>query len=303
MTIGALIAGNMLSMRIAGPFNQLVSNWRIYAQASQAMRRLDDVLNMSEERSRMDVVPSRPKGALSAEGVTFRYSRDLAPAIQDLDLQLGPAGICGIVGPNGSGKTTVLKLLQGLYAPTSGRVLMDGADLGQFSRNVLARWIGYIPQECFFFAGTLRYNITIGRPRASDADIVEAATLAGLHDSVIDLPDGYATEVGEAGSRLSGGFRQRLAIARALVGDPPVLLLDEPTSHLDRRCEEELCNSFRELARERTVVVVTHSPLLLRSCDVVIALERGRVALAGRTAEVLPRIFQRPQVEPRRQAG
>ncbi|MBT6118763.1 MAG: ATP-binding cassette domain-containing protein, partial [Rhodospirillaceae bacterium] len=197
-------------------------------------------------------------------------------------------------GANGSGKTTLLKLMQGLYRPEVGRVLLDGADVKQLARKDLARWIGYVPQDLFLFAGTVRDNIAKADPEASDEKIVAAARLAGLHEHVIDMPQGYATEIGEAGQRLSGGMRQRLAIARALIGDPPVLLLDEPSASLDRRAEEALRDTLTGLGRDRNVIVVTHSPILLPACANIVALEKGRIAMAGPTVEILPRLFGSP---------
>ncbi len=195
------------------------------------------------------------------------------------------------MGRNGSGKTTLLKVLQGLYKPSTGRVLLDGADIAQFTRGELADWIGYVPQESVLFEGSVRDNITHRRPDSDDEEIIRAATAAGVHHFIIDLPDGYATEIGEAGRRLSGGQRQRISVARALVGDPPVLLLDEPSSNLDRQAEQELRDTITELGRQRTVIVVTHSPILLASCDNLVALDKGKIALAGPAKEILPRLF------------
>ncbi len=186
-------------------------------------------------------------------------------------------GVHGIVGPNGSGKSTLLKLALGLYQPSEGRVLLDGADIAQFARAELAAWVGYVPQETILFSGTLRDNIALRRPATDDAAIVAAATLAVLHDFIVDLPDGYATEVGEAGRRLSAGQRQRIAIARALLGDPPILLLDEPSSHLDRDGENGLRRMMETLGQRATVVIVTHSPPLLAACRTITMLDGGRV--------------------------
>ena len=231
---------------------------------------------------------------LPADRTSFAYEAEhgAKPVIDDINLNINAPGLHAIVGPNGSGKTTLLKLMQGLYDPDSGRVLLDGADVGQFSRAQTARWIGYVPQELFLFAGSVRENIAKADPEATDEAVVAAARLAGVHEHIVDLPDGYATEIGEAGRRLSGGLRQRLAIARALMGEPAALLLDEPSASLDREAEEALRDTLVALALKHNVIVVSHSPILLPACDNVLALDQGRIALAGPAKEILPRLFQ-----------
>jgi len=291
LTIGALIATNMLSGRIVGPLNQLVSMWRTYSNFLQATERLGAVFATTADRTVSEVKLEKPKGKLSVEDVVFSYSEELAPVISNISLEIDTGGIHAMVGRNGCGKTTLLKIIQGLYTPTTGRVLMDGADMAQFTRSELADWLGYVPQESVLFAGTVRDNIASRMPKASDDAIIKAATEAGVHHFIIDLPDGYATEIGEAGSRLSGGQRQRIAIARALVGEPPVVLLDEPSSSLDRHAEHELKDTLIEIAKTRTVIIVSHSPTLLSACDYLYALDRGKLALAGPSREVLPRLF------------
>lgn len=293
ITIGSLIATNMIASRIVSPFQQLVSQWRVYAMSRQATARLGEVFALEEERTTSEIALDRPKGRVTMEGVTFRYGGgpDQKPAIDDLSININAPGLHAVVGANGSGKTTMLKLMQGLYQPDAGRVLLDGADVKQLARKELARWIGYVPQDLFLFAGSVRDNISKADPEASDEKIIAASRLAGLHEHIIDMPEGYATEIGEAGQRLSGGMRQRLAIARALIGDPPVLLLDEPSASLDRRAEEALRDTLAGLARDRNVIVVTHSPILLPGCRNIVALEKGRIAMAGPSAEILPRLF------------
>jgi ATP-binding cassette subfamily C protein LapB len=291
LTMGALIAATMLSNRVIGPFNQLVGNWRNYTNCRQALKRLDQVFALEEDRTERSIRLDRPEGRLTFEGVSFGYEPGRPPVIDNLSMEVKPPGMLGVVGRNGCGKTTLLKMMQGLYSPTSGRVLLDGGDTAQFSRSDLATWIGYVPQECFLFAGTIRDNIAITNPDASDEDVVRAAKLAGVHDYVIDLPDGYATEIGEAGSRLSGGQRQRIAIARALLPDPPILLLDEVSGNLDMQAEISLRDTLSELARDHTIVVVTHTPVLLRACNNIMALDKGRIAMGGPTHEILPRLF------------
>ena len=291
LTIGALIATNMLSGRIMGPLNQLVGMWRTYSSFLQATERLGLVFTSNAERDESEVRLEKPEGRITIEDVVFAYSENLAPVVTNVSLEMEIGGIHALVGRNGSGKTTLLKIIQGLYQPQKGRVLMDGADIAQFTRSELADWLGYVPQESVLFAGTVRDNIVSRVPNADDDAIIKAATEAGVHHFIIDLPDGYATEIGEAGSRLSGGQRQRIAIARALVGDPPVVLLDEPSSSLDRHAEYELKDTLTKIAKTRTVIIVSHSPALLSACDFLYALDHGKLALAGPAREVLPRLF------------
>lgn len=291
LTIGALIATNMLSGRILGPLNQLVGTWRIYSGFLQASERLGVIFASEAEREVSEVQLDRPKGDITLENLVFSYSANAAPVVSGVTVEIPKGGVHALVGRNGSGKTTLLKLIQGLYRPQRGRVLLDGADIAQFSRGELSDWLGYVPQESVLFAGTVRDNIASRKPHASDEEIIKASTEAGVHHFIIDLPDGYATEIGEAGSRLSGGQRQRVAIARALVGDPPVVLLDEPSSNLDRHAEVELKNTLKNIASTRTVIMVTHSPTLLSVCDFLYALDKGKLALAGPAKEILPRLF------------
>jgi ATP-binding cassette subfamily C protein LapB len=291
MTIGALIAATMLTARVTAPLNQLVNTWRTYASYRQSVQRLSSAFALAEDRDKTAVKLSRPKGRLTTENLRFGYDPDRPPLLDGISLDVHPGAMLGLVGRNGCGKTTLLKLMQGLYPPSAGRVLLDGADVAQFSRAELAAWIGYVPQECVLFAGSIKENIALAKPDATDEEIVRAATLAGVHPFVIDLPDGYGTEIGESGSRLSGGQRQRIAIARALINDPPALLLDEVTGNLDMQAEVALRDTLVELARDHTVIVVTHSPVLLRACANIIALERGRIVLGGTAKDVLPRIF------------
>ncbi len=291
LTMGALVACNMLSSRLYGPINQLVGAWRTFTGFRQSVDRLGEVFAEPEERRHSIITRERPTGRLQVEEVVFGYSEKLAPTLSLDRLEIRPGGITAILGRNGSGKTTLLKVLLGLYPPTKGRVLLDGSDIAQFTRRELAGWMGYVPQETLLFDASVRDNIAYGAPGCTDDEILAASQAAGVHHAIVDMPDGYATGIGEAGSRLSAGQRQRIAIARALVGNPPVLLLDEPSASLDRQAEEDLRTTLTELAATRTVVVVTHSPVLLPACRDVVVLDKGHLAAFGPAAEVLPRLF------------
>lgn len=293
LTIGALIAANMLSGRLIGPLNQLVGMWRHYMAFRQSVDRLGQIFNTPGDRETCAIHVERPKGQATLEKLSFSYSPEAKPAIDGINISFPVGGVHALIGRNGSGKSTMLKLVQGLYQPSAGRVLLDGADINQFTRSQLAGWMGYVPQECVLFSGTLRENISHRKPSANDGEVIAAAATAGVHTFIVDLPDGYATNIGEAGQCLSAGQRQRIAIARALVGCPPLLLLDEPSSNLDRDAEIELANALATIGRERTVLVVTHSPILLSICQTIFALDKGRVVLSGPSAEILPQILSR----------
>ncbi len=290
LSIGALIAANMLSGRLLGPVTQLVAAWRSFAAFGQAVDRLGQVLQLAGERRESGISFGRPRGELAIEAASFAYPDSARPCLDAIEMSLG-AGVHGIVGPNGSGKSTLLKLALGLYRPSSGRVLLDGADIAQFARTDLAAWIGYVPQETVLLSGTLRDNIALRVPSADDAALIAAATAAGAHRFIVDLPDGYASEVGEAGGRLSAGQRQRIAIARAILEDPPMLLLDEPSSHLDRDGEADLRRLLERLGQRSTVIVVTHSPPLLAACRTITILDRGRVIRSGPVDHMLPMLL------------
>jgi ATP-binding cassette, subfamily C, bacterial LapB len=290
LTVGGLIAVNMLSGRVVAAFNQLFSGWRSYVLCRQSIGRIAAVLALDVERQDSPVELKRPVGNLRVEGASFTYPGAKRPALDAVTVAFAAPGLHAVVGRNGGGKTTLLKLLMGLYPPASGRVVLDGADIRQYARRDLLRWMGYVPQEIVLFAGSIRDNLSRAMEGASDDDITRAAEAARAHGFIVDLPDGYGTDIGEAGQRLSSGQRQRLALARALVPDPPVLLLDEPTSFLDRQVEQDLIQTLGELARTRCIVAVTHSPALLSAAATITIVDQGRIVGHGPGAEMLARM-------------
>jgi ATP-binding cassette subfamily C protein LapB len=290
ITMGALIATNMLGGRLVSPLVQLVGQWRTYGQFRAAKKRLDALFAVPEDRSESVISLPRPQGVMRLEGVTFKFPGAENPLLQPVSGEIGPCGLHAIVGPNGSGKTTLLKILRGLYPPSEGRVMIDGADLHQFTQRELAQRIGYLSQTNQLLSASIRDNIALANPDATDEQIIHAAQRACAHAFVIDLPDGYATQVGEGAQRFSAGQTKRIAIAQALLNDPPVLLLDEPTAELDRDSELQFVNTLKELAKDHTVIVVTHSPFLLSHCNGVMVMNKGKLVAAGPATDILPKL-------------
>ena len=290
MTMGALIAVNMLAGRMVSPLVQLVSQWRTFGQFKAAKKRLDELFDhpVDRQQSAIDLPPAQ--GVLKLDGITFQYPGSEHLQLHSFSGQIGPAGLHGIVGPNGSGKTTLLKVIRGLYEPTDGRVLLDGADIKQFTQSELASRMGYLAQTSQLLTLSIRDNIALGKPDATDEQIIKAAQMAGVHDFVLDLPDGYATKIGEGGRGFSVGQMKRISIAQALINHPPVLLFDEPTSELDRQAEGRFIQTLIELAKTHTILVVSHSPLLLSYCQGAIVMRDGKLVTAGPASEIFPKL-------------
>ena len=291
LTIGGLIAANMLAARVVQPLVQLIGIWRTASRLHEAAIRLNDLVAEPEDRDDSALARNRPRGELTLDDVDFGYEAGREPVLRGIDVTLRPGGVHGIIGMNGSGKTTLLKLMLGLYPPDSGRVLLDGADLRQFGRRDLSRWIGYVPQDPFLFAGTVRDNIAKLSDEVDDETVLAAARRANADQFIVDLPDGYRAEVGENGCRFSAGQRQRIALARALIDDPPILLMDEPNAHLDGQATEHFLSQLRHLSRGRNVILVTHSQKLLSACTTVLVLADGAIAAAGPGHEIVKHLF------------
>jgi ATP-binding cassette subfamily C protein LapB len=290
MTMGALIATTMLSNRIIQPLTQIVAQWRGFARCRQAIHQLDGLMQLPQETYEAAITRPRPQGFLTLENLSFTHAGREQPALSECSLRLQPNEMVGLVGLNGCGKSTLLKLMQGLYKPNQGRVLLDDIDIAQLSRRELSEWIGYVPQECFLFSGTIRDNLTKAWPEADDGSIRAAVTIAGAEKFINDLPEGFNTQIGENGHRLSGGQRQRLAIARALLRNPPVLLMDEVTSNLDTDSEAQLRLQLTALTAGHTILLATHSVPILRACHRIIVMEKGRIIADGNSAEVLDKL-------------
>lgn len=295
LSIGALIAANMLSNRVIGPFSQLIGTWKGFAAYKQSKSRLKEVLSLPTERESVSIDLERPNGNLKLENVRFGYVEDTDPVLENLNAEFSFKAVHMVMGPNGGGKSTLIKLLKGLYIPDDGRILLDGADVTQFTRGQLSRWIGYVPQETLLIDGSIKENITSMRDDIDDEEVINVCQQLGIHEAITSYPDGYATHVGEAGRAMSGGLRQRIAIARALIGDPPILVLDEPSASLDRHAENRLMELLHRLGQQRTVIVVSHSPILLGAATNLYLLDKKRIIMAGPRDEVLKKLENQAQ--------
>jgi subfamily B ATP-binding cassette protein HlyB/CyaB len=283
MSVGALVAFNMLSGRVAQPILRLSQLWQDFQQVRISIDRLGDILNTAAEPEHNPNRSSLPpiQGRVTFDKVRFRYRADAPEALRGVSLDIAPGEMLGIVGPSGSGKSTLTKLVQRLYVPEQGRVLVDGVDLSLVDPAWLRRQVGVVLQENILFNRSVRENIALADPTIPMERVIAAAQLAGAHDFILTLTHGYDTVIEERGANLSGGQRQRLAIARALIGDPRILIFDEATSALDAESEEIIQTNLAAIGEGRTVIVIAHRLSAVRPCDRIITVEGGEITEAG----------------------
>jgi len=289
LTVGELIAFNMLAGRVAQPVLRLAQLWQDFHQARVSIARLGDILNTTPEPAFSAARATLPsiRGDITFDHITFRYRVDGPTALQDVSLQISAGQVVGIVGPSGSGKSTLTKLVQRLYVPESGRVLIDGIDLNVADVTWLRRQIGSVLQENVLFNRSIRDNIALADPGMTMERVIAAAELAGAHEFILELPGGYDTIVGERGASLSGGQRQRIAIARALVTNPRILIFDEATSALDYESEQIIQRNMRKISEGRTVLIIAHRLSAVRHADRIITIEKGRLVEDGTHDELI----------------
>ena len=289
LTVGELVAFNMLAGQVAGPVLRLAQLAQDFQQAKLSVERLGDILNAPTEP-----VPSAGRGRLPGiagdirfEHVSFRYRFDGPEVLADISLSVRPGEVLGIVGPSGSGKSTLTKLIQRLHVPERGRVLVDGMDLSMMDPAWLRRQVGVVLQENILFNRTVRDNIALSDPAMDFDSVIEAAKTAGAHDFILELSEGYDTQIDERGANLSGGQRQRIAIARALASDPAILIFDEATSALDAESEEVVQNNLDKMIAGRTVIIIAHRLSAVRRANRIITIERGRLTEDGTHDELM----------------
>lgn len=283
LTVGQLIAFQMLSARVSDPVLRLVGMWQDFQQAGLSIKRLGDILNtkpepaMNASKARLPAV----KGHIRLDGVRFRYRIDGPEVLRSISLEVEPGMTVGIVGRSGSGKSTIAKLIQRLYIPEAGRIMIDGIDISLADPAWLRRQIGVVLQENFLFNLSVRDNIAVHSPSANMADVMRVAQLAGAHEFILELPEGYDTLVGEKGTALSGGQRQRIAIARAMLMNPRMLIFDEATSALDYESERIIQNNMNKICMGRTVVIIAHRLSTLRHAHKILVLDKGELVESG----------------------
>ncbi len=289
LTVGGLIAFNMLSGRVNAPILKLSSLWQDFAQMKVSIKRLGDIMDAPAEPAFRPnrSTPPDVQGRVRFEHVNFRYTPKSPEVLSDLSFEIEAGEVLGLVGVSGAGKTTLMRLVQRLYSPQSGRILIDGMDLNLVDTSWLRRQIGVVGQDTLLFNRSVRDNIALADASLSMEAVMEAARLSGAHQFILQMPDGYDTVIGERGSKLSGGQRSRIAIARALVTQPKLLLLDEATAALDYESERLIHDNMASITRGRTVLIVAHRLSTLRLADRILVLDNGRLVETGNHASLL----------------
>ncbi|HMH97878.1 MAG TPA: type I secretion system permease/ATPase [Bradyrhizobium sp.] len=292
-TAGIIIAGSILSARALAPVDLAIAHWKGFVAARQSWHRLNRLL-VSLPAQTMPTQLQDPSTRLSVEGVSIVPPGDQKVIVQEVTFALEAGSGLGVIGPSGSGKSSLVRALVGVWQPVRGKVRLDGAALDQWSSDALGRHVGYLPQDVELFAGSVAQNICRFDPEAGSAAIIAAAKEAGVHEMIIKMRDGYDTQIGEQGTALSAGQAQRVALARALYGDPFLIVLDEPNSNLDTEGDEALTRAVRS-ARERgaVVVVVAHRPIGIEAVDQLLVLRDGRMQAFGPKEQVLGQVLQR----------
>lgn len=286
---GLMIAGSILLGRALAPIDQLIGVWKGFLGARSQYARLHELLlKIAAEPERMSL--PAPEGAIRVEGLSAGSPDARKPIIRGVDFQVAAGEVVGIIGPSGAGKSTLARALLGVWPSLAGTVRLDGADISQWRREELGPYIGYLPQDIELFEGTISQNISRFGPVNAPA-VVAAARMAGVHELVLQLPDGYDTLIGANGGGLSGGQRQRIGLARALYGEPRLVVLDEPNSNLDEAGEKMLAEALQKLKQSRaTVFVITHRPGVLAQVDKLLVLNHGELSLFGPRDQVLARL-------------
>ena len=291
LSVGELVAFNMLASQVSNPILRLAQLWNDFQQVGISMSRLGDILNTRTEIEGQKTRLPRLQGSIGFEGVSFRYRPDASDVLRQVTLSIAPGEVIGIVGRSGSGKSTLTKLVQRLYVPDRGKILIDGQDIAIIDTTSLRQQIGVVLQENMLFNRSVRDNIALTNPGLSIETIMAAAKLAGAHEFICELAEGYDTMVGEHGTGLSGGQRQRIAIARALISNPRVLIFDEATSALDYESEKIVQDNMKGICKGRTVLIIAHRLSAVRDAHRIVVMDKGQIVEVGSHEQLL----QNPQ--------
>lgn len=288
LSVGELIAFNMLAGRVSQPIMRLAQLWTSFQQTGVSVQRLGDILNTPTELAKGTRSTLPPlKGRIEFDQVHFRYRTDGSEVLRGVSLHIEAGEVIGVVGRSGSGKSTLTRLVQRLYVPERGRVLVDGMDLALADVSSLRRQIGVVLQDSMLFNRSIRENIALSDPGAPLESVIDAAQMAGAHEFILELPEGYDTIVGEHGASLSGGQRQRVAIARALIGNPRILIFDEATSALDYESERIIQQNMQTICQGRSVIIIAHRLSAVRDANRILVVDRGQIVEQGSHAELL----------------
>ena len=297
-TVGVMFAASILLGRALQPVEQIVGAWRNMISARGAFQRMNALIAGNPAPDPALALP-RPTGQLSVEGLVYGIPRAPSPILRGISFRLEAGEILGVIGPSGAGKSTLARQIVGVLLPTAGAVRLDGADVSTWPRESLGRHLGYLPQDIELFADTVAANISRFRAEDDDNDVIEAARLAGVHEAILRLPKGYETNVGYGGAVLSGGIRQRIGLARAVYGDPSLVVLDEPSSSLDSDGDASLLTCISDLKmRGATVVIISHRPNTLGVVDKILVLKEGAVEIFGPRNEVIGQLTRLTPVKP-----
>ncbi|WNZ00162.1 Alkaline protease secretion ATP-binding protein AprD [Sulfurospirillum sp. 'SP'] len=291
---GMMIAGSIIMGRALAPLDLMIGTWKGFSNARSAYERLDGLLNEFPEVDKPMELPA-PKGELLLEGVVVVPPNAKQPSLKGISFQIQKGDVVGVIGPSAAGKSSLARAILGLWPLLQGKVRLDGADIAQWDKERLGSYVGYLPQDIELFEGTISENIC----RFTEVDpvkVVEAAQMAGVHEMILRLPEGYDTQIGQGGATLSGGQRQRIGLARALYGDPVVVVLDEPNSNLDDVGEAALVEAIKALKqKETTVILITHRPSILQVTNKLALMQQGTLQMYGTTNEVLQKLQAQAQ--------
>jgi subfamily B ATP-binding cassette protein HlyB/CyaB len=290
MTVGELIAFNMIASQVVQPILRLSQLWQDFQQVQVSVARLGDILNSPTEPVPQNLLTlPPPRGAIDVRNVTMRYRPDAPDALKAVSLSIAAGEVIGFVGHSGSGKSSLTKVIQRLYSPNTGQVMLDGVDIAQLDPGWLRRQIGVVLQENILFNRSIHENIALADPAMPRIVVMQAARLAGADEFIAQLPQGYDTVIEERGANLSGGQRQRIAIARALVTNPRILIFDEATSALDYESERIIQENMKAITRGRTVLIIAHRLAAVRPCHRIVGMQKGEIAEIGTHEELLRR--------------